>query len=75
MVVVCDSTLHEDAHSQHGKELEQLSRQGVTRFSGFAKCLKVLGAICIEKECEDTVVLGRTGHTYALTRDTTKLSL
>ena len=76
---VCASTPDESSE-QYDKELEQLGRQGVARYSGLATCLKYLGVIrkLAEKEVAPQgsgVVLGRTSVGYAFTSDSQKLRI
>ena len=75
---VCDSTPDDDAAAQYDKELEQLGRQGVARYSGLATCLKCLGVIRKLTENETAppglgVQLGRTRVEYVFTLDSQRL--
>ena len=70
---VCGS-IPDDIVAQYDKELEQLGRQGVARYSGLATCLKYLGVIRKLGEDETApeglgVALGRTSVEYAFTLD------
>ena len=80
VALVCDSTPDNDPYpvisSQHDKELEQLGRQGVSRFCGFATCLKKLGVIrkvTDHATPRNIIRLGRQKIPYVFTQDRSTL--